>query len=68
LNTGELTETTGANGTVEVHVLAARGLKGVDKSGTSDPFVRIKVGKDHSKTKHIKKSLDPQWYVNSEAL
>lgn len=58
---GDLTETTGANGTVEVHVVSARGLKGVDKSGTSDPFVRLKVGKDHSKTKHIKKSLDPQW-------
>jgi Ca2+-dependent lipid-binding protein len=62
LATGELSESVGANGTVEVHVIAARGLRGVDKSGTSDPYVRLKVGKDSSnKTKRIKKSLDPEW-------
>lgn len=59
---GEMTESAGANGTLEVQILSARGLRGVDKSGTSDPYVRVKVGKDSSnKTKHIKKTLTPEW-------
>jgi Ca2+-dependent lipid-binding protein len=46
---------------VEVHVIAARGLRGVDKNGESDPYARITIGKNSHKTKHINKSLDPEW-------
>ncbi|KAI8337582.1 C2 domain-containing protein [Chlamydoabsidia padenii] len=49
-------------GTVTVHIIGARGLPGVDKHGTSDPFVQVRLH-HHTlhKTKTIKKNLDPEW-------
>ena len=29
---------------VQIHIVEARNLSGMDEEGTSDPFVRIKVG------------------------
>ena len=55
---------TGMDGTVMIKIIEARNLRGVDRSGTSDPFVRLRVGKKQvHKTKHIKKTLTPQWYI-----
>jgi Ca2+-dependent lipid-binding protein len=45
-----------------ITLVAARGLKAMDRGGTSDPYARIRIGKSVvGKTKHIKKSLEPQW-------
>lgn len=53
---------TGSDGTVTIHVIEARNLRGVDKSGTSDPFLRVRIGKHQVyKTKYIKKTLTPEW-------
>lgn len=53
---------TGAPGTVTIHLLAARGVRGVDRGGTSDPYVRVRVGKDQLyKTRVISKTLTPEW-------
>lgn len=53
---------TGLDGTVTICLVEARALRGVDKSGTSDPYVRLRLGKKQVfKTKHIKKTLAPQW-------
>lgn len=59
---GELSDTTGKPGIITVTLLEARGLRGVDKSGTSDPYVRVKGVKGQIyKTKVIFKSLTPEW-------
>ncbi|ORY88542.1 C2 domain-containing protein [Syncephalastrum racemosum] len=57
------TEGNGAGqATVNVTLVGARNLKAMDKSGTSDPYVRVRVGsKVLLKTKHIKKTLAPEW-------
>ncbi|KAI8061632.1 hypothetical protein BC940DRAFT_279508 [Gongronella butleri] len=49
-------------GTVTVHLLSARNLPGVDKSGTSDPYVQVRMN-NHTlhKSNVIKKSLTPEW-------
>ncbi|KAG0171493.1 hypothetical protein DFQ28_001023 [Apophysomyces sp. BC1034] len=53
----------GMDGTIMVRLIEARGLHGVDKGGTSDPFVRVRIGRQQVyKTKHIKKSLSPVWH------
>ncbi|KAI7864116.1 hypothetical protein BDF14DRAFT_1837529 [Spinellus fusiger] len=55
-------ESRGAQGVINVCVLEARGLRGMDKSGTSDPFVCVIVGKRPAhKTRVIKKTLTPEW-------
>jgi hypothetical protein len=57
-----ISDATGRAGVVTITLLEARGLRGVDKSGTSDPFVRVKVGREQIyKTKFIPKTLDPEW-------
>lgn len=45
---------------IRVNIVEAKDLKGKDK--TSDPYVKVRVGK-HSvhKTKHIKKNNNPEW-------
>ncbi|CAO3625901.1 unnamed protein product [Mucor hiemalis] len=50
------------NATIKVTIVAARGLKGMNRDKTSDPYVRVRLGK-HSihKTKHLKKTCDPEW-------
>jgi hypothetical protein len=58
----QVSETTGRDGTVMITILEARGLRGVDKSGTSDPFVRVRHGRsDIYKTRYISKTLAPEW-------
>lgn len=48
--------------TVQVSIIEARGLKAMDRSGTSDPYCRVRVGsKVVFKTRHIKKTLTPDW-------
>lgn len=50
------------HGTVTVHIIGARGLPGIDKNGTSDPFVQVRLHHHNlHKTKTIKKNLDPEW-------
>jgi hypothetical protein len=47
-----------------VQVIAGRHLKAMDRGGTSDPYVRICVGKNKEKrarSRTIQKSLDPVW-------
>lgn len=57
-----LSDTTGVDGVLRVKVIEARGLKGVDKSGTSDPYVRVQIdGQQVHKTKTVSKSLVPTW-------
>ncbi|KAI9281499.1 C2 domain-containing protein [Sporodiniella umbellata] len=54
---------TGQDGFLEIILLEARGLRGVDKSGTSDPFVRVRKdrGSEIYKTRYISKTLSPEW-------
>ncbi|KAI8145238.1 C2 domain-containing protein [Fennellomyces sp. T-0311] len=50
------------SGTVNVTLLGARNLSAKDKSGTSDPYARVRVGgRVVFKTKTVKKSLQPEW-------
>ncbi|KAF9409138.1 hypothetical protein BGZ94_002044, partial [Podila epigama] len=54
----------GEPGTLVVHVVEADGLMGVDKSGTSDPYVKVRVGNSSNsilKTKVKKENLAPNW-------
>jgi hypothetical protein len=62
IDASAMSDATGKPGVVVVSLLEARGLRGVDKSGTSDPFVSVKVGrKAIYKTKVIPKTLAPAW-------
>ncbi|KAI9275987.1 C2 domain-containing protein [Sporodiniella umbellata] len=48
--------------TIKVQLLEARQLKAMDRGGTSDPYCRVRIGsKVVHKTRHIKKTLTPQW-------
>ncbi|KAI7818249.1 C2 domain-containing protein [Gamsiella multidivaricata] len=52
----------GEPGNLTIHVVEADGLLGVDKSGTSDPYVRVSIGgKSLFKTKVKKENLSPNW-------
>ncbi|XP_044436014.1 C2 and GRAM domain-containing protein At1g03370 isoform X1 [Triticum aestivum] len=44
-----------------VRVLEARGLLPVHLNGSSDPFVKLQLGKRRAKTAVVKKSLTPAW-------
>ncbi|XP_042443416.1 C2 and GRAM domain-containing protein At1g03370-like [Zingiber officinale] len=44
-----------------VHVIEARNLPVVNLSGTCDPYVRLQLGNHRSKTKVVKKNLNPVW-------
>lgn len=47
---------------MQVTILGARNLKAMDRGGTSDPYARVRIGsKVVHKTKHIKKTLTPEW-------
>ena len=39
-----------------MHIIEARNLTGVDEAGTSDPFVRIKVGNLPSQVTDVKQA------------
>ncbi|KAG0347914.1 hypothetical protein BG004_006563 [Podila humilis] len=55
-------EIVGEPGTLTIHVIEAEGLMGVDKSGTSDPYVKVRVGSNSVlKTKVKKENLTPNW-------
>ncbi|KAK3814034.1 MAG: C2 domain-containing protein [Benniella sp.] len=59
-------DTVGEPGNLTIHVIEASGLLGVDKSGQSDPYVKVSVGsKTLLKTKVKKENLAPNW---SEAV
>ncbi|KAF9331752.1 hypothetical protein BG006_005409 [Podila minutissima] len=52
----------GEPGNLTLHVIEADGLLGVDKSGTSDPYVKVCVGEQSVlKTKVKKETLTPVW-------
>jgi Ca2+-dependent lipid-binding protein len=44
-----------------VHVLEARGLSAIYLNGTSDPYVRLQLGRRRAKTTVVKRSLSPSW-------
>lgn len=48
-----------AMATLTVSGIKCRNLLGVDKGGTSDPYVEVIVGKEKQKTSTIKKELNP---------
>jgi len=48
-------------GVITVNVLEAKNLVAADKSGTSDPYVVLTLGKQVHKTKVIDKNLQPVW-------
>ncbi|KAF9436033.1 hypothetical protein BGZ76_004991 [Entomortierella beljakovae] len=55
-------EVVGEPGSLTIQIIEADGLTGVDKSGTSDPYVKVSIGnKSIHKTKVKKENLAPNW-------
>ncbi|XP_020090459.1 C2 and GRAM domain-containing protein At1g03370 isoform X2 [Ananas comosus] len=44
-----------------VQVIEARNLLAMDSNGLSDPYAKLQLGKQRSKTKVIKENLNPTW-------
>lgn len=52
-----------------VEIVGAQNLIAADSSGTSDPFVKVKLnGKTIHQTKVIKRSLDPIWNLSTKSF
>ena len=48
-------------GYMQLMIVAATSLIGMDDSGLSDPYVQVDAGKTSYKTPHISKTLNPVW-------
>ena len=51
---------------VEVEIIKGMKLIAGDRSGTSDPYVKVQCGKRIFKTDKIDKTLNPEWNAKTE--
>ena len=46
---------------LRIHLLAGRQLKAMDRGGTSDPYVRMRLADKEWSSSVVKKTCDPVW-------